>query len=241
MYKNNLDSYQGVSSSSNSALPKQNAALDVEDLVRIGRSERVCPYFHSRDMSTKADLILLPYNYLLDSSIRNTLKFKWENAVIIFDEAHNLERVASDAASCSLSSTDIAACIKELQQVLSILQNMGDFSSSGADTSGAGASTSEMLGSRLLDSSDLGPPNMQTVTILLRAMFALEKSLDELNLVKGSYGQTPSTVLPGGWIQNWFELSGLSRAMVIFFFFFSFHLNKSLPLLYLRIKHICWS
>ena len=226
MYKNNLDSYQGVSSSSNSALPKQTAALDVEDLVRIGRSERICPYFHSRDMSTKADLILLPYNYLLDSSIRNTLKFKWENAVIIFDEAHNLERVASDAASCSLSSTDIAAWIKELQLVLSILQNMGDFSSSGAET----GSTPEMLGSRLLDSSELGPPNMQTVAILLRAMFALEKSLDELNLVKGSYGQTPSTVLPGGWIQNWFELSGLSRAMVIVFSsFFLSALTKPYP------------
>lgn len=215
MYKNNLDSYQGVSSSSNPSVPKQSAALDVEDLVKMGRSEKVCPYFHTRDMSTKADLVLLPYNYLLDSSIRNTLKLKWENAVIIFDEAHNLERVASDAASCSLSSTDIAACIKELQQVLSILQNMGDYSSSGAADSATagGASSAEMLGSRLLESSELGPPNMQNVTVLLRAMFELEKSLDKLTLNKDGHGQTPSAVLPGGWIQSWFETSGLPRAM----------------------------
>ena len=46
-----------------------------------------------RDNSTNADIVLLPYNYLVDASIRATLKIAWENSVVIFDEAHNLESV----------------------------------------------------------------------------------------------------------------------------------------------------
>jgi Rad3-related DNA helicase len=41
----------------------------------------------------------------------------WLNSVIIFDEAHNLEGVASDAASAELSSLDIAGAIAELDRV----------------------------------------------------------------------------------------------------------------------------
>lgn len=65
----------------------------------MGRKNKICPYFYSRESSTTADLVLMPYNYLLDSSIRASLKLDWENSVIIFDEAHNLERVASDAGA----------------------------------------------------------------------------------------------------------------------------------------------
>jgi len=33
----------------------------------------------------------LPYNYLIDSKTRGGLGIPWENSVLIFDEAHNIE------------------------------------------------------------------------------------------------------------------------------------------------------
>jgi len=37
-----------------------------------------------------ADLVLLPYNYLLDPVVRQANKLKLANAIVIFDEGHNL-------------------------------------------------------------------------------------------------------------------------------------------------------
>ena len=67
--------------------------MDIEDAVTFGRTNNVCPYFASRNNAAKADLILMPYNYLLDNSIRASLQLEWHKAVVIFDEAHNLEEV----------------------------------------------------------------------------------------------------------------------------------------------------
>ncbi|KAG8131561.1 hypothetical protein E2320_009490, partial [Naja naja] len=41
--------------------------LDIEDLVKNGNKHRVCPYYLSRSLKQQADIIFMPYNYLLDS------------------------------------------------------------------------------------------------------------------------------------------------------------------------------
>lgn len=40
-------------------------------------------------------------------------QINWSNAVVIFDEAHNLESVASDASSFELTSAQIAGAQEE--------------------------------------------------------------------------------------------------------------------------------
>ena len=32
----------------------------------------------------------MPYNYVIDPSVRKSLRINWENVILIFDEAHNL-------------------------------------------------------------------------------------------------------------------------------------------------------
>jgi hypothetical protein len=49
-------------------------ALDIEELVAAGRKQSLCPYYLSRNAVPGADLVLLPYNYLLDPSARAALK-----------------------------------------------------------------------------------------------------------------------------------------------------------------------
>jgi len=45
--------------------------LDIEDLVRSGNKHGLCPYYLSRNLKQQADIIFMPYNYLLDAKVRS--------------------------------------------------------------------------------------------------------------------------------------------------------------------------
>jgi Rad3-related DNA helicase len=79
---------------------------DLEDIVLLGQDKKgtvdirhvsllfwcsdtftACPYFGAKTLSYKADLVLCPYNYLLDPGIRESFKIELQGAVVIFDEA----------------------------------------------------------------------------------------------------------------------------------------------------------
>ncbi|KAF3450756.1 hypothetical protein FNV43_RR06845 [Rhamnella rubrinervis] len=68
----------------------QQGALDIEDLVHLGRSLNTCPYYGSRSMVPAADLVVLPYQSLLSKSSRESLGLNLKNNIVIIDEAHNL-------------------------------------------------------------------------------------------------------------------------------------------------------
>jgi len=86
-----------------------NGVNDIEDLCRFGRSNLCCPFYASKKVAeTKASLIFMPYNYLLDASIRKSIQLKFENSVIIFDEAHNIESVLKDSVSGSFTRSCLA-------------------------------------------------------------------------------------------------------------------------------------
>ena len=88
--------------------------LDIEDLSKLGASHTLCPYFLSRDMAATADIIFMPYNYLTDVKTRGGLGISWDDAILIFDEAHNVESVCSDAASFDLPAPLLAGAIEEV-------------------------------------------------------------------------------------------------------------------------------
>ena len=43
---------------------------DIEDLVKLGKKKAFCPYYMARELKTDADIIFMPYNYLLDPKSR---------------------------------------------------------------------------------------------------------------------------------------------------------------------------
>ncbi|WFD30427.1 RNA helicase [Malassezia sp. CBS 17886] len=63
---------------------------DIEELVQLGRSMHVCPYFGARNAVREAELVLLPYNLLLHRDARESLQLVLDESVVIVDEAHNL-------------------------------------------------------------------------------------------------------------------------------------------------------
>lgn len=98
---------------------------DIEDLVAWGRKHEVCPFYTSKAQQDTADIIFVPYNYIIDPLIRKSLSVDLQGSVVILDEAHNLESVASDAASFELSSADLRLCLTQIQQYIDMKQFEG--------------------------------------------------------------------------------------------------------------------
>jgi len=226
MYKNNLDSYMDSGASIDNT-----SSLDIEDMVKLGRTRKICPYFHSREFSASADIVFLPYNYLLDSAIRKTVRIEWDKCIVIFDEAHNLERVAADAASFTLSSTDLALCIQEVQNVLrSLVETESTLSRRPADLHRGSTHDPSMMGSNggsTVTATDLSSgvqrPQKTIVMAILKAMFDLEMKIDQLNTSASSlYSSSSSSVgksndqqdlnglvFPGRWLIHLLKVVGL--------------------------------
>jgi len=104
--------------------------MDMEDLVEMGKAHKVCPFYYTRSQVERAELVLVPYNYLFDRDARShTLgEIPWDNSVVIFDEAHNLESFASESASFDLSNADISGCVSEVQKAINYVKAMPDSS-----------------------------------------------------------------------------------------------------------------
>jgi len=68
----------------------QQRPLDIEDLANLGRTMGTCPYYGSRSMVRRADLVVLPYQSLLSKSSRDALGLNLKSNIVIIDEAHNL-------------------------------------------------------------------------------------------------------------------------------------------------------
>uniref|UniRef100_A0A0D9YB76 Regulator of telomere elongation helicase 1 homolog n=1 Tax=Oryza glumipatula TaxID=40148 RepID=A0A0D9YB76_9ORYZ len=149
-------------------------ACDIEDLVNIGRTKGPCPYYISRELSKSVDILFAPYNYLIDPGNRRSLNgIPWDNAVLIFDEAHNLESICADAASFDLLPNNLSSCIAEAQECIQLCSAKRTFENS-AD-------------------KQFDPENY---AILKALLMALEKKISEVVIDSKELGHTK----PGNYI-----------------------------------------
>jgi Rad3-related DNA helicase len=88
-----------------------------------------------RAATDTADLILMPYNYLMDAESRKPYEMRWKDSIIIFDEAHNLEGVAAESLSVEITSTLLAGCISEADRSAKKLEMHGGSASQPASQS----------------------------------------------------------------------------------------------------------
>ncbi|PSR96116.1 Regulator of telomere elongation helicase [Actinidia chinensis var. chinensis] len=94
--------------------------IDIEELVNMGKSCGPCPYYMTRELHKVADIVFSPYNYLIDRGNRKSLSIGWNNSILIFDEAHNLESLCADAASFDLPSGILTSCISEAKNCVDL-------------------------------------------------------------------------------------------------------------------------
>lgn len=111
----------------------------MEDLTKLGKQQCVCPYYLARSKLSNVDIAVLPYNYILTPSIRKKLPLKIEDSILIFDEAHNLERTCEEIMSFKLSCDKLQQCdrvLNKLEQMYRENGQMSHVSTGGEQSSG---------------------------------------------------------------------------------------------------------
>ncbi|CAE7461454.1 Rtel1, partial [Symbiodinium sp. CCMP2456] len=98
------------------------ALKDIEEIVHSCKEANVCPYFKVREDAKEAELLLLPYDYLLGTQTREALQVPLKNSILIFDEGHNIERSCEEIASFELSQADIAGAISEIDDAFDLVE-----------------------------------------------------------------------------------------------------------------------
>ncbi|XP_066301543.1 Fanconi anemia group J protein homolog [Branchiostoma lanceolatum] len=94
------------------------SAWDIEELVKLGRKIKACPYYAARELMLEADIVFCPYNYLVDPVIRENMQISLKNHVIVLDEAHNIEDSAREAASFSMTEDQLDLTMTELEDLV---------------------------------------------------------------------------------------------------------------------------
>uniref|UniRef100_A0A6B2E8V3 Regulator of telomere elongation helicase 1 homolog n=1 Tax=Phlebotomus kandelakii TaxID=1109342 RepID=A0A6B2E8V3_9DIPT len=103
--------------------------VDIEDLVTKGKKMRTCPYFMAKELYKEADIVFMPYNYILDPKARRANQIELNNTAVILDEGHNVEKICEDSMSLQLTSTDVASAITDVtfaMETLAQQQEVGD-------------------------------------------------------------------------------------------------------------------
>ncbi|KAG8969485.1 DNA-dependent ATPase of the nucleotide excision repair factor 4 complex [Tulasnella sp. 419] len=74
------------------------------DVQRYGREKGVCPYFTIRRMMPFVDIIIYSFHYLLDPKVAEQVsKEMSKDAIVVFDEAHNIDNVCLESLSIELT------------------------------------------------------------------------------------------------------------------------------------------
>lgn len=59
----------------------------------------------------------MPYNYLFDLEMLKSNKFELANAVVLVDQAHNIDQQAQEGCSFGLSQREVKECLRELSDL----------------------------------------------------------------------------------------------------------------------------
>uniref|UniRef100_A0A182N072 Regulator of telomere elongation helicase 1 homolog n=1 Tax=Anopheles dirus TaxID=7168 RepID=A0A182N072_9DIPT len=163
--------------------------LDIEDLVTVGRKLKACPYFLAKDLVEQADVLFMPYNYLLDAKARKANGLVVQNSVIILDEAHNVEKMCEQSGSTQIRSTDVALAIEDTTGIIKSMTDAGGASAFDTD-----------------DDGDKKEFTLDDLCLLKEILLNVEKAIDELPTV---FSQS-STTHPGNYIYSLLEKANIT-------------------------------
>ncbi|XP_071118557.1 regulator of telomere elongation helicase 1-like [Haliotis cracherodii] len=152
------------------------SVVDIEDLVSKGKKNKLCPYYMARELKSDADIIFMPYNYLLDPKSRRAHGVELQGNIVIFDEAHNLERICEESASFDLSSVDIATAMEETTRLMEKVVEL---------------SQTETQVSELGEPAAVEPDfDLEDILKLKETLRQLEEKIDEIHIPGGGQGLT---------------------------------------------------
>ncbi|MCW4020914.1 MAG: hypothetical protein NWF14_06780, partial [Candidatus Bathyarchaeota archaeon] len=97
-----------------SSLP---SVLSTRRLLQYGKAKGVCPYFLSRKASEDCTVVVAPYQYIFNEAVRAIVRLEIGGKILIFDEAHNADKIGQEVLSDTLSERGLANAKKELDLV----------------------------------------------------------------------------------------------------------------------------
>ncbi|KFB40137.1 AGAP000634-PA-like protein [Anopheles sinensis] len=146
---------------------------DIEDLITVGTKMKACPFYLSKELVEKADMLFMPYNYLLDAKARKANNLSVQNSVIILDEAHNVEKMCEETGSTHIRSSDIALAIEDTSSIISSFVDAGG--AAGLDTDGDGEKLEF---------------TMDDLVLLKEMLLSIEKAVDDIPILFSQKGST---------------------------------------------------
>jgi chromosome transmission fidelity protein 1 len=95
---------------------------DIEELVSLGKKLNTCPYYATRRAVKLAQVVCMPYSVLLHADTRKSMGIDLNNAVVIFDEAHNVVEAVNHIHSADMQASQLDICSKAVKAYLSRFQ-----------------------------------------------------------------------------------------------------------------------
>ena len=90
------------------------AMYTIDELKQHCRKSGGCPYYISRSEVEKADIVLMPYSYILNKRIKKSLKEHLTDWILIIEEADEINEVCEQAASFDWTINKLRIAIKDL-------------------------------------------------------------------------------------------------------------------------------
>ena len=91
-----------------------------EEFIKYCEKNKICPYEINKKLTRESKLVVVPYIYIFDQSIRNMLfdclSTPEDDMILVLDEAHNLPNYIRDILSSQLSTYMINNCIFEAEK-----------------------------------------------------------------------------------------------------------------------------
>ncbi|PPQ71972.1 hypothetical protein CVT24_008189 [Panaeolus cyanescens] len=88
------------------------------DVLQYGHDNRICPYFAVRRMMPFVDVIIYSFHYLLDPKVAEQVsKEMSKDAIVVFDEAHNIDNVCIESLSIDLTRPMLDAASRNVTRL----------------------------------------------------------------------------------------------------------------------------
>lgn len=97
---------------------KKEEVYDIEDLHKLGRKEKVCPYYGARHSIQTAEVVALPYNLLFQKETRASFNINLKNQIVIIDEAHNLIDTIASIHSVEITDLHVTQTLTQLNNYM---------------------------------------------------------------------------------------------------------------------------
>jgi len=88
--------------------------LSTRRLILYGRKRNLCPYFLSREAAKDSTVVVAPYQYIFNEAIRIKVGLDIIGKILIFDEAHNADKIGQEVLSDTISERGLHNARREL-------------------------------------------------------------------------------------------------------------------------------